>query len=340
MKKIIVLLIIGILFLIIPNFFNAYNILRLISVLLGIILITISLIFSPNKNIYLIVIMPLFLILLSYSIDIFLYSKFNRIPIYVYEIKSNDNISTYNSLFYRIYNCNNTLTLDYNYQKKYVCGNDTLDEIDINTFLLNPKENFKIYKNKFVKIIGKISKISGRELIELNAYDETVNALNGYVTFNNDYKIDVHLDEDLSNYRIYDYLTVIGRVVSYENGTIILEDAYTIPSDIYDDYTYEVTTNNTKNLKILLNNYYLYGIDSINVKYSNNSIYELNYVLTDGKINIGDIINNIGGEILRDSENIIVAKKYELDDFNIMVCENDKTIFANKNYELNANLCN
>ena len=340
MKKIIVLLIIGILFLIIPNFFNAYNILRLISVLLGIILITISLIFSPNKNIYLIVIMPLFLILLSYSIDIFLYSKFNRIPIYVYEIKSNDNISTYNSLFYRIYNCNNTLTLDYNYQKKYVCGNDTLDEIDINTFLLNPKENFKIYKNKFVKIIGKISKISGRELIELNAYDETVNALNGYVTFNNDYKIDVHLDEDLSNYRIYDYLTVIGRVVSYENGTIILEDAYTIPSDIYDDYTYEVTTNNTKNLKILLNNYYLYGIDSINVKYSNNSIYELNYVLTDGKINTGDIINNIGGEILRNSENIIVAKKYELDDFNIMVCENDKTIFANKNYELNANLCN
>ena len=340
MKKIIVLLIIGILFLIIPNFFNAYNILRLISVLLGIILITISLIFSPNKNIYLIVIMPLFLILLSYSIDIFLYSKFNRIPIYVYEIKSNDNISTYNSFFYRIYNCNNKLTLDYNYQKKYVCGNDTLDEIDINTFLLNPKENFKIYKNKFVKIIGKISKISGRELIELNAYDETANALNGYVTFNNDYKIDVHLDEDLSNYRIYDYLTVIGRVVSYENGTIILEDAYTIPSDIYDDYTYEVTTNNTKNLKILLNNYYLYGIDSINVKYSNNSIYELNYVLTDGKINIGDIINNIGGEILRDSENIIVAKKYELDDFNIMVCENDKTIFANKNYELNANLCN
>ena len=129
-------------------------------------------------------------------------------------------------------------------------------------------------------------------------------------------------------------------MVSYENGTIILEDAYTIPSDIYDDYTYKVTTNNTKNLKILLNNYYLYGIDSINVKYSNNSIYELNYVLTDGKINIGDIMNNIGGEILRDSENIIVAKKYELDDFNIMVCENDKTIFANKNYELNANLCN
>ena len=57
MKKIL-LFIIGIILLLVPYLFNTYNILRLISVLLGIIIITISLIFSDNKNIYLIIIMP------------------------------------------------------------------------------------------------------------------------------------------------------------------------------------------------------------------------------------------------------------------------------------------
>ena len=53
-KKIVIsFIIIGALFIIIPFFFNTYNILRLISVLFGIILITISLALKENKNIYL-----------------------------------------------------------------------------------------------------------------------------------------------------------------------------------------------------------------------------------------------------------------------------------------------
>ena len=69
--------------------------------------------------------------------------------------------------------------------------------------------------------------------MELNAYDVVDNSLNGYVNFNNEYKVSVVLDEDLSSYRIYDYVSVIGRVDTYESGTIVLQDAYTIPSDIY-----------------------------------------------------------------------------------------------------------
>ena len=72
-KKAIIFIIIGTFFIIIPFFFNTYNIIRLISVLLGIVLITISLIFKENKNIYLIIIVPLILIVLTYSLDVLLY---------------------------------------------------------------------------------------------------------------------------------------------------------------------------------------------------------------------------------------------------------------------------
>lgn len=339
-KKMLFFLIIGLLLIIIPFIFSSYNIFRLISVILGILIITISCIFNPNRNIYLIIILPLLLIFVTYSIDIFLYIKFSRIPIYIYEIKSNEKISTYNSFFYRIYKCDNELILDYGYEKKYACSNDSLEEITVNDFLLNAEESYNQYKNKFVKITGKISKISGREQIELGLYETVDNSLNGYVNFNNDYKLQVNLNEDLTKYRIYDYVSVIGRVTSYNNGTIILQEAYTIPSDIYNDYTYEITLNNDTNLVNITDNYYLYGISTFYVKYAEDAIYELRYLLNDGKINIEDMIDNSGGEILRDEENNIIARNYNFDDFDILVCENDKYIFTNNEFDKNINLCN
>lgn len=340
-KKIVLsFIIIETLFIIIPFFFNTYSIFRLICVLLGILLITISLVLKENKNIYLIFIIPLILIGLTYSLDIFLYIKFSRLPIYIYEIKSNDQVSTYNSFFYRIYNCNNDLILDYGYEKKYACANDLLKEIDINAFLSNPLESYQKYKNKFVKIYGKISKISGREKMELDAFEIVDNSLNGYVNFHNDYKVSVVLDEDLSTYRIYDYVSVVGRVDKYENGTITLKDAYTIPSNIYEKFIYEVELSDSTQITNLIDNYYLYGIKTLNIKYAENAIYELSYLIADGKITIDDIIGNSGGEILKDENDNIIAKKYELNDFNVLVCENSNYIFVNKKINIDNNFCN
>ena len=339
-KKAIIFIIIGTFFIIIPFFFNTYNIIRLISVLLGIVLITISLIFKENKNIYLIIIVPLILIVLTYSLDVLLYVELSKIPIYIYELKSNDKISTYNSFFYRIYNCENELVLDYGYEKRYACSVDSLEEIDINTFLINPLESYQENKNKFVKISGKVSKISGRDNMELNAYTLVDDSLNGYVNFSQDYKVSISLDEDLSGFRIYDYVSVVGRVARYENGTIFLEDAYTISSDIYNEYDYEIEENDSTDLVNLTGNYYLYGISSFHISYAPDAIYELSYLITDGRISIEDIVNDTGGEILRNDELVTVAKKYDLNDFNALVCENEKIILANKNYDLNIDLCN
>ncbi len=338
-KKVILFLIIGLLFIIIPYIFNTYNIIRLISILVGIILITISLIFYENKNIYIILITPIILIILTYTLDIFLYTKFNQIPIYIYEIKSNAKVSTYNSLFYRIYNCDNKLILDYNYEKKYSCNSDALDEIDINTFLINPINSYKEYKNKFIKITGKISKISGRDTLELNAYNIVDGALNGYVDFNKDYKIVVNLNEDLSDYCIYDYINIVGRVHSYKDGVITLKDAYTIASEIYDEFTYEIINNDNKEIINIVDNYYFYGIKAININYANNNIYELSYLINDAKIDIDKIIEDNKELILNDENNIKVATKYELEKFNILICESDKIIFGNKNYNMDTSLC-
>lgn len=337
-KKVILFLIIGLLFIIIPYILNTYNIIKLISILVGIILITISLIFYENKNIYIILITPIILIILTYTLDIFLYTKFNQIPIYIYEIKSNAKVSTYNSLFYRIYNCDNKLILDYNYEKKYSCNSDALDEIDINTFLINPINSYKEYKNKFIKITGKISKISGRDTLELNAYNIVDGALNGYVDFNKDYKVVINLNEDLSNYRIYDYVTVIGRVDNYKDGTITLKDAYTIANKMYDEYTYEIINSDSKELINIVDNYYFYGIKAININYKND-IYELSYLINDDKIDIDKIIENSNAIIYSDEEKVKIATGYELEKFNALVCETNKIIFTNKSYKIDADLC-
>lgn len=345
-KKSIILLILGVILLIVPFCFAGYSLIRLITLAIAIFLITLSLVFFKKRNIFLIILTPVILICLTYAIDTFMFYKFNRIPLFVYEVKSSDSVSTYNSFFYRIFDCNGKLTLDYGYQKNYVCDEADLDVIDINTFLSDPTDSYKNYKDKFVKISGKISKLSGVESVELSSYKEASNSLNGYVSFNTNYIIRAHVNENLSSYRIYDNITIIGKVDSKieENGTTVINlvDTLLIPSDIYDTYTYEIVNSNDTNLISLVSeqNYYLYGISALNLKYANNAIYELSYLITDSRITLDDIIGDTSATNLYNEEEALIAKSYELEKFNVLVCENDKKIIANKNFELNINLCN
>ena len=116
-KSTVVLLIIGIILLIIPFCLSEYSLARIIILALGIFLITLSFVFLKRKNIFLIIILPIILICLSYAVDTFLFYKFDKIPIYVYEVSSSDKVKVYNSLFYRIFDCNDSLILDYGYKK-------------------------------------------------------------------------------------------------------------------------------------------------------------------------------------------------------------------------------
>lgn len=345
-KKSIIFIVLGVILLIIPFCFNDYSIVRLILLALGIFLITLSLVFFKKRNIFLIILTPIILICLAYALDTFLFYQFNRIPLFVYEIKSSDRMRTYNSFFYRIFDCNGNLSLDYGYTGNYVCDEEDLDTIDINAFLADPTKSYDEYRNKFVKLSGKISKLSGEEAVELSSYTMSDNSLNGYVNFNTNYVIRVNVSESLSNYRIYDNITIIGRVASKteENGKIVINllDTLLIPSDIYETYNYEIVNSSDAKLTSLVSeqNYYLYGISALNVKYANDAIYELSYLITDSRMTLEDIIGESSATNLYDEEEVLQAKLYNLDIFNVLVCQNDKKIIGNKEFDLTIDLCN
>lgn len=345
MKKY-VLLLVGIIFIIGAYVFNSYNLLRLLVLAVGILCIVLSYACKENKNVLLLFVLPIILVLVSLGIDNLLLAKLNRIPIYIYEIKSNDIISTYNSFFYRIYNCNGNYILDNGYKKNYACNVDDLDTISINSFLSETSSSFKKYNDKFIKVNGKISKISGIDTIELSFYEMEDDILNGHVKFNNSLVLRIKTNADLSNYRIYDDITVIGLVDNLktegDTSVVNLIDAFILPNDLYKNYSFEIIANDSKEEKEYIKdkNYYLYGLDNIFVKYSNDAIYELSYVITDDRINLDMLIKDLKVEEIKNDEDELLVKKYEKDKFNIYVCSKDsKTFFVNKNLKFNNKLC-
>lgn len=339
-KRIIILLGLGLTFMIVPFLLNTYSILRIISILLGTILITLSLCLKKKKNIFMKILIPIFLLAICYGVDTLLFYSFKRVPVFSYQIKSSTKMKTYNSFFYRVYDCNKDLVVDYGYQKSFMCESNTLDTININTFLQDSKESFKKYHHKFVKISGKISKITGNESLELSAYSETSDILNGYVNFNLNNTVVVETNEDLSMYHIYDYVEVIGLVDKINDNTITLKDTLLIPSNIYNEYSYEVIYNEDGLEDLNIDkNYYYYNINSINIVYNDKNIYELSYLFLDEKLKYEDIILNKEYSILKDEEDIEVAKVYKLDKFNILECSMGKTIFVDNKAKLTVDMC-
>lgn len=340
-KRLIVLLGLGLTLMIVPFLINIYSIFRIISLVLGIILITVSLCLKKKRNIFYIILVPLIMLVFSYGIDTLLFYTLKRVPVFSYAIKSSDKMRTYNSFFYRVFDCNGNLTLDYGYTKNYVCSNDCLDAININSFMQDAEESFKKYHHKFVHIYGKISKITGNENIELASFTQVDDTLNGYVNFNLNNILIVNTDENLSKYRIYDYVDVYGKVTSINDGKITLTNTKLVASDIYDTYSFEIIASDDNKLTNLVKekDYYYYGLNTINVKYDGNNIYELSYLLTDDRFKFDDLIKDKEYEVFKNEEDLEVAKKYKLEKFDLLECSNGKKIVANSKSKANQSIC-
>ena len=340
-KRLIVLLGLGLTLMIVPFLINIYSIFRIISLVLGIILITVSLCLKKKRNIFYIILVPLIMLVFSYGIDTLLFYTLKRVPVFSYAIKSSDKMRTYNSFFYRVFDCNGNLTLDYGYTKNYVCSNDCLDAININSFMQDAEESFKKYHHKFVHIYGKISKITGNENIELASFTQGDDTLNGYANFNLNNILIVNTDENLSKYRIYDYVDVYGKVTSINDGKITLTNTKLVASDIYDTYSFEIIASDDNKLTNLVKekDYYYYGLNTINVKYDGDNIYELSYLLTDDRFKFDDLIQDKEYEVFKNDEDVEVAKKYKLEKFDLLECSNGKKIVANSKSKANQSIC-
>ncbi len=329
--------IVGLLLIFTPFFIFTYSFYRLLSVLIGIIILSIGLILNTKNLPFKVVIFPLMIFLFIYVIDYYSFIILKKPAIMVLEYTSSEKVSTYNSIFYRIYNCDNTLILDKNYHKSYACSTDAIETKDISEFLTNnEKDVFNNYKNKFIHIKGRISKIIADNCVELDYYDSKV-GINGYVNFDSHKKIVLkNVKVSQNKYYIYDEIEVIGLVSKYivngEDEEIILNDAIIIDLNIYDDY--EVIINNGQRaLTNVLDNIYYYGLSSIYYKYDENNIYDLTYILTDKRESVDNIVKGKEYTLNKNEDRI-----YSLDKIDVIRCKNEKTIFANKLYSKD-NIC-
>ena len=222
-----VALIIGIVIIIISLLINKLTFIRLLLCLSGITFITSSFkIKNFKKNIILFIL----ILIASIFIDSIFSATFVRIPIFTYNITTMGKTRVYNSIGYRIWQCdinNSNMKVDTFYTKGYLCDAKNIEQIDSNSFLNSVIENYGDYHNSYVKIRGKISKKNSQNSIEMQPYEKNNLTINGYVNFADNITLKILFKNNITEldlYDVYDEITVIGIVKNLEH----LDEKFTI----------------------------------------------------------------------------------------------------------------
>ena len=356
-QKMIITVLIGLLLIGVGFFIHLTNRYRLLFILSGFIIQIIGMVMGRKKKIILI---PLLVLIFGFSliyIDYLFVKNFERLPVLAIRNTISSNTKIYNGFLYRVWKCNisdQKIYIDNYYKSNFYCSSKELKNNDVNEFLLHFEKKYKEYKNDFVKIEGKISEIQGLKSLDLKAYDKEVDKLNGYVTFDDNVKLRFLFNEDyedLANYSLYDNVKVIGRIVSLtkdENDlyTITLKDSKIVSTKLYDDYEVLVEEDNkcSSGTKLYYEKdgqkYYFNCLNKIDIKYSEEDIYELNYLLQDNKIKLDDLYKKASSEeTLAEGE----VKLYHYDNFSILKCQtlkgNNDIIFGNTNLSYTDEFC-
>ncbi len=343
-KKSLLLKILGLVLIIIPLCINRYSIFRLLSSLLGIIFLTVGILNRKKHYKLQIILYSILLLLLLYGIDYACTYFLKRIPIFSYEVISSNTVSTYDSILYRVYNCNGEYMFDSFYQKNYVCAGDVPIE-EINSFLSNISSNYEKYHYKFVTVKGKVSEVFGNEYLTLQPYEQKDTNLIGQITFLKDASLVIaNKDKDINlyeKYEIYDNVIVTGRIIKLEtNNKIVMRDAIIISTDNFDAFTINVVENKSceKDIKKIAQTsdytYYSSCLNSMYVKYNEENIYDLKFALESKKMTGEKLISN--GEKLESNHAIL----YAFETYNIVKCiDKNAMIIGNKMLTLESNYC-
>ena len=346
-KKSIIIVIIGLLLIGVGFFIHLTNRYRLVLITIGFITQIVGMVIYRKKKLILIPILVLIFASSLVIIDYLLVANFNRLPVLAIRNTISSNTKIYNGAFYRVWKCNiadKEMYIDKYYKSNFYCNSKELQTIDINDFLLHFEKKYKKYKNDFVKIEGKISEIKGINSLEMKAYEFEVDKLNGYVKFDDNIKLKFLFNGDyekLSTYSLYDNVKVIGRVVKMEEEedetyTITLVDSKIVSSNLYDEFDFLVNQDKKcyTGTRVYYENkdqkYYFNCLNEIEIKYSEEDIYELNYLLQDNKIKMEDIYKKANSQETNEEGGYSI---YHFDDFNILKCNtqegNKDIIFGN-----------
>ena len=351
------LLIIGILFSLIAILIKKFTPLRLIIMIIATFIVTISLtqknkkIFNRPRHILSIYLIILFI---SFFIDTITVYTLNRIPIYTFSIISTEKTRVYNGIGYRVWQCNkddyDNLIIDIFNNKGYYCDGEDIEEIDSNSFLNAVIENYDDYKNKFVKIRGKISSKTSRNSIEMRPYTESEITVNGYVNFADNISLVILFNDEepkLDNYDVYDEVLVVGQIKNIESTdtghVIYMSDAKIVSSETYSTYT--ITANREyrctpQSPYIEMEDYHVYTYcltPDINVSF-NGKNYELASALSSGKVTIKDIVSKTSTIETDEFGNQI----YKYNNYNIVKCNPENSmdiILTSKDSKISDVVC-
>lgn len=330
-----IILLICIILLTTAIFINKSTPIRPILWILAIILLSLNIglknKFKATSTIFFILI---FLIISIVSDGIIVYT-FKRIPIFSYNIISTEKTRVYHSIGMRVWQCDknnySNLIVDPFYKNGYMCNAEDITAIDSNSFLNSVVENHAEYRNKYVKIRGRISKKAGQNLIEMKPYTSTNNSINGYVEFADNITLRIIFNESeplLDDYDVYDEITIVGIIKNIENNSskyvIYMYDSKVVSTINLNEYAITITSSKECLMEPTLihsndqNDIYTYCIEDAIVSYPDNK-YELPQALSSNKISIEDIYSNSIEEEKHPDNNSII---YRFEDYSVLVCDN------------------
>ena len=312
--------------------FKEVNVIRLLLVIVGVMLLSYLTCYILKVKNY--VLFAVIYIVMAMLLDGIVVYTFKRIPVFSYNIISNGKVRVYNSIGVRVWQCDTSnydnLIVDAFYAGGYACSVDDIDLVDINSFLNSIKENYNDYKNRYVKVKGRISKKNGQTSIEMAPYNTTSLTVNGYVEFADNITLNVIMmnpDAALDDYDVYDEITVIGVIKKMEtvNGNSVI---YMYESKIYSNvdlssFELNVTTieNCDKEKNIILENdqykIYTYCIGDATLSFADKN-YELSMALSSNKVKLSDLIKDNKGVLSNADDD---SKIYSFDNYRILVCD-------------------
>ena len=351
------LLVVGILLALIAILIKKFTPIRLILMIIATFVVTISL--TQKNKVFLkhpryILTIYLAILFISFFVDTIAVYMLSRIPIYTISIISTEKTRVYNGIGYRVWQCNkddyNNLIVDIFNNKGYYCDGEDIEEIDSNSFLNAVIENYDDYKNKFVKIRGKISSKTSRNSIEMRPYTENEITVNGYVNFADNIALVILFNEEepkLDNYDVYDEVLVVGKIKNIEstsNGHVIyMSDAKIVSSESYSTYTITANreyrcTPQSPYIEMEGYNVYTYCLTpDINVSF-NGKNYELASALSSGKVTIEDILSKTSTV----EEDEFGNKIYHYSNYNIIKCNPENSmdiILTSKDTKISDVVC-
>ncbi len=347
-------LLISIIIIILVLMVNEFTAIRPIMWLLAIILLSINILYKIKPRPLNILIVFITLLFLSILVDGLISISFKRIPVFSYSVTRSNNIKVYNAVGLRIWQCDKedykNLIVDPFYQNGYLCNADDIDVIESNSFLNTVVSDYSSYKNKYVKIKGKISRKIGQNYLEMQPYENSSITVNGYVTFADNITLRAFFKKEtpeLDHYDIYDEITIVGLIKNLENNNgkyVIYMDETKIVSNInLNGFSIAVTKSNTCQDKKLLYNrgdkiIYSYCLEEMIIKYPDNN-YEIATALSSNKLNLEDLYNNPLEVLQNDQDNSTILK---FSDYSILICDDTLSkdvIIGSKNMTFDKVTC-